>query len=153
MLCHCRKAGVPIANSVVNFNFLPNLSEYDITTVDRNPDSDPHIVCDILTPDLEKELEGKRFDLVALFNCSCHTPEVNEDPNILSRLSKIVKDDGFFLLKNNNIVKRNILNYEGVLYLSFEILGLLSSTSIGGLFDSPDYLSNERHMFIYSFRK
>lgn len=151
MLCHCRKAGVPIANSTVNFNFLPDLTEYDITTVDRNPDSNPHIVCDILTSDLEEELEGKRFDLVALFNC--HTVEVNEDPNILSRLSKIVKDDGFLLLKNNNIVERDILNYEGVLYLSFELPGLLSSTSIGGLFGGPDYLSNERHMFIYSFSK
>lgn len=150
MLCHCRKAGVPLVKAAPG-SFLGDLSSYDITTVDRNPKSNPHLVCDILSTDLEKCLDDRKYDLIALFNCSCHTEEVNHDPNILSRLSKMVKDDGFLLLKNNNVVGQNLLNYKGILYLYYEIPELLSCTSFRDLFNRPYYLTVERHMFIYSF--
>lgn len=152
MLCHGRKHGIPVSHEVERMEDFPQLKRCSITTVDKNPDTNPHIVCDILSHDLEEKLAGKKFDMVALFNCSCHTEEINNNPDILSRMWKLTKNDGLLVIKNCDTFG-GVLDSRASIPFHFQIPAILKSyTSYlkeETFFDYAYYISNNKKMYAF----
>jgi hypothetical protein len=104
-LCHGRYHGYPLIKDSNN-NPLFKVSEYIFYTVDINYNMWPHLKSDILDDRLYENIFNNselKFDCVVLFNCSCHTMNINRDLNIMTKIRNILTDNGILLVKDKRM--------------------------------------------------
>ncbi len=108
----CKKCWYTIKNinnedlsSFVNIDF----SKYKSITIDINPKTNPHIIGDALDFKNYNNFPNSSFNIIIIFNCECHTKEINESPILIEKLKPLLKKDGFLLIKSEEIknVKEN----------------------------------------------
>ena len=114
-LCHGRHHGVPLTinNSTYIDLYYPgsqqslllnyiDIAQYNCYTVDREAKVNPHFVFDVLDPDFFSILEDETFDYVVLFNCACHTKEINDNSTVLMKVKRVLKPEGELIVKLAN---------------------------------------------------
>ncbi len=90
MLCHNKNA-----------NYIENFTDYNTITIDKNNKTDPHIISDVLNFSIYEQFKDQSFDIIIIFNCSCHTQEINKSKELLPVLKRILKSEGILYLKQN----------------------------------------------------
>src|SRR5258706_8697128 len=93
LLCHGRKNGIPVFNFGIGEK-APLIENYTTLTVDIDPNMKPHIVGDVCNPYTYKNFSDKTFNYIVLFNCRCHTYDINDDHSLAPRLRNLLRDDG-----------------------------------------------------------
>ena len=115
MLCHGRNHGFPCINDVSG-NAVFKSEDCDFVTVDVNQIIWPHIAQDVLDASLFERLKADfdPFSYVFLFNCRCHTMNINNDQNIMNHIRSIMKPDGVLFLKDRCIFVFTSVGFEQV---------------------------------------
>jgi hypothetical protein len=114
-LCHGRLHGVPISDNDEdkiavsnNKSALPlrsiNIGKYNCYTVDIEINTKPYYNYNVCDEKLYEHFPDESFDYIVLFNCNCHTTDINNDLTIISRLKRILKDKGELIIKYKGIV-------------------------------------------------
>jgi hypothetical protein len=105
LLCHGRNHGIPVPTdnsySILNYNFH---------TVDINSKVNPHYVMNVL--DLPANFSNNFFDYIFLFNCPCHTIDINTHPTIIKILRDLLKKGGILSVKTPDNMKIEEFGFE-----------------------------------------
>ena len=97
LLCHGREHGVPVFDFRTGEKLL--LENYNIATIDVNPDVKPHIISDVCNLSIYDFFLPEVFDYIILFNCRCHTYDINTNRELAPRLRLLLKSQGELIIQ------------------------------------------------------
>lgn len=104
LLCHGRNHGYPLIENLNLNQFELKENECQFQTVDCNETVWPHIIGNVLDDSLfHKILKDMKFDYIFLFNCECHTMDINKDVTLVSKIRNSLKEDGILFVKDKRM--------------------------------------------------
>src|SRR5260221_3665215 len=104
-LCHGRNHGYPIIRDETGKAIL-KVNECNFYTVDINHAAWPHYHINVIDVKLSDEIlkdATASFDYIVLFNCTCHTHDINNDLTVASKIRSLLKDDGVLFVKDQRM--------------------------------------------------
>jgi hypothetical protein len=112
LLCHGRYIG-----------YIEQFVNYNAITIDINPKAEPHIISDVLHFPIYAQFPDSSFDIIILFNCECHTEQINESGDLVHYLKRILKSDGtlYFKQTKSNRLSRN-KNNKQICFINNEVV-------------------------------
>jgi len=156
-LCHGRHHGIPLTinkatyNTLYNYNggqplLNINIKQYNCYTVDIEPNVNPHLIFDVLDPNFFPGFEDEVFDYVVLFNCNCHTKEINDSSSVLTDIKRILKPNGELVLKLANKTRINEAGFIRYSQYSFIYKTQEAYKSYNA------YIENKKRIHYYTYR-